>query len=100
MEWNFIRYNINSNKIETFNIFKHYSFKKEVDEILKTAKSREEFDDRLNRALMYYFWCKSEWEVLITPWLGNREKEVKVDVYWQVMNNKDKFFDYVWSFKR
>ncbi len=31
---------------------------------------------------MYYFWSKSEWEILIKLWCGGRdEKEEKVDVY-------------------
>lgn len=39
-----------------------------------------------------------EWEVVIGPWCGDRgTKEIKVDVYMQVMNNWDIFVDYVWN---
>ena len=78
---------------------------------------------------MYYFWCKCEWETVITSWPPHitmkeldrlnteREKETekynrepyclyvepdiseKIDVYQQVMNNFDIFVDYVWGFK-
>ena len=46
---------------------------------------------------MYYFWCKSEYEVVIAPWGGSiGANEVKIDIYTQVMNNWDVFLDYVW----
>lgn len=39
-----------------------------------------------------------QWEVVIGPWCGDRgTKEIKVDVYMQVMNNWDIFVDYVWN---
>ena len=48
--------------------------------------------------VMYYFWAKCEWEVLITPWVGGKGVEdKKVDVCWQIMNNWDVFVDYVWN---
>ena len=42
---------------------------------------------------MYYFWSKCEWEVLISPWVGGNDEEIKVDVAWQIMNNWDVFVD-------
>ena len=46
---------------------------------------------------MYYFWSKCEWEVLISPWVGGNDEEIKVDVAWQIMNNWDVFVDYTWN---
>lgn len=50
---------------------------------------------------MYYYWAKCEWEVIISPWIAqHNDNEIKVDVYWQVMNNWDIFLDYVWNNKK
>ena len=101
MKWNVFYYNVNKKKIETFNIFDHSNFKKYVDELLKECNDKEEFEKALNMELMYYFWSKAEWEVIIAPWVGgDKEKEAKkIDVYKQVIANWDIFLDYVWSHK-
>lgn len=59
----------------------------------------EKFCEEVRLSLQYFFWSKCEWEVIISDWPpSNREPvEIKVDVYDQVMQNKDIFFKYVWS---
>lgn len=57
-------YDINRREIKKYNVFDHYRFDREVDELLhKTNLSKEEFQDKLRSALMYYFWSKAEYEV-------------------------------------
>ena len=98
MEWNVFYHNVNSQKIETFNIFKHWSFTEYVSKHLKECKTKEEFAEKLKSELRYYFWCKAEYEVIIIPWCGGRDtKDLKVDIYTQVMNNWPIFLDYVWE---
>lgn len=91
LEWNVFYYDINRNKITTYNIFKHSGFNKYVEKALETSKIKEEFAEILRRELMYYFWSKAEWELIIEltkdnhifliPWCGCRNpEEVKVDV--------------------
>ena len=91
MEWNVYRYNINRNKIETFNIFDHWSFSDYAKKAAKKYKTKEDFAEQLKRELMYYFWSKSEHELIIEsstdnriylkPWVGCRNpEEVKIDV--------------------
>lgn len=100
MEWNVYYHSINSNEIKTFNIFNHGDFNQDVEKYLKKYKDKEEFADKLKSSLMYYFWSKAEWEVIISPWCGGRNtKDIKIDVYDQVMNNWDIFVDYVWKSK-
>ena len=101
LEWNVFYYDINRKKIDTYNIFDHYSFVKWLQKDLKDTNNIEDFAIALKSNLMYYFWGKAEWEVLITPWVGgDREKDViKVDVYSQVMLNWEIFLNYVWSNK-
>ena len=99
MEWNVYYYNINLHKLGTYNIFDHWKFVEEVKHDIKKFKDKEVFSNQLKTELMYYFWSKSEWEVLISPWVGgDREKDtIKIDVFDQVMMNWDKFVDYVWD---
>lgn len=91
LEWNVFYYDINRNKITTYNIFRHGRFNKYVEEAFEISKTKEEFAKILRRELMYYFWSKAEWELVIEldednhifliPWCGCRNpEEVKIDV--------------------
>lgn len=100
MEWYVFYHNFNAQKIERWNVFDHGRFREDVKKHLKKCQSREVFVEDLRRELMYYYWCKSEWEVLIYPWCGGRDTQpLKIDVYTQLMLNWEKFVDYVWSQK-
>lgn len=101
MVWNVYIYNINKHKIEIYNIFEHGGFYKYVREAIKNNKNKEEFVEQLKSELLYYFWSKAEWEVIITSWCGgDKEKDaIKIDVYNQVMLNWDSFVNYVWNNK-
>lgn len=91
LEWNVFYYNINKNKITTYNIFRHGSFNDYIERAFKKCKTKEEFAQFLRRELMYYFWSKAEWELIIEitennrifliPWCGCRNpEETKIDV--------------------
>ena len=129
MQWNVYVEDINSKKIKEFNIFKHNKFYEGVKNILRICKTKEEFSKSLKKEIMYYYWAKAEWEVIITSWpphlsvnafnemqedVKNYEEQyghapytiplklnigVKVDVYDQIMLNYDVFVDYIWNFK-
>lgn len=97
--WNVFYGNINSKKIETFNVFDHSSFYKDcVKAKKKYSKDREAFTQAVRTSLMYYFWSKCEWEVIIQHWPPcERYQDAKIDVYDQVSQNFDIFMDYLWS---
>ena len=39
--------------------------------------------------------------MIISPWCGGKNtKDIKVDIYTQVMNNWNVFLDYVWNGKK
>ncbi len=98
LEWNVIYHNVNMDRIETFNVFRHGSFMNDVQKAVKQCKTKEAFSEEVRKSMMYYFCSKAEWEVLISPWVGSRNKdELKVDVYWQVNNNWEIFVDYIWN---
>lgn len=98
--WNVIYHDINRERIETFNVFQHGKFVEDVEKESKKCKTKEEFADVLRRNLRYYFGSKAEWEVIVSPWCGGRgHEDIKIDVYWQIMNNWEIFLDYVWNAK-
>lgn len=97
MEWYVYYENFNAKKIVKWNIFNHCKFKEDVEKLLHGNLSRDEFSGKLKDCLLYYFWAKSEYEILILPWIGDA-KDIKVDIFDQVMMNFDRFADYIWSF--
>lgn len=100
MEWNVFYHDMNAQKIRTINIFDHSRFNRDVSKHLKECQDKNEFAKKLQSELMYYFWAKAEYEIIISPWCGGRNtEEIKVDIYTQVINNWNIFLDYVWDSK-
>ena len=129
MVWNVYREDFNHGAIVKYNIFDHSSFAQDVNNLLKEDITKDEFAEQLKRSLRYYFWGKSEYEVVITSWPAYIDKEEldrinteyeeynnkwghypykinvspdvgkKIDIYSQVMMNWEQFVEYVWSNK-
>jgi len=101
LAWMVYYHNSNAQEMQTFNVFHHAGFSADVKSLLRKYKEKKPFSEELRRSLLYYYWSKCEWEIIIGPWCGGRDtKEIKVDVYSQVMNNWEIFVDYVWNTKR
>ena len=99
LEWNVYVENFNGRKIETFNVFDHGRF---LDDTKKNSRKNihdpEAFKEQLRRDLLYYFWAKSEWEIIISAWIrADVTKPIKIDVFDQVMLNWEQFCKYVWE---
>lgn len=127
MIWNVYNRDFNSRKIEVFNIFDHSSFRDSVRKLRKKKLPKEEFAEQLKREVMYYFWSKYEYEVVVTsfpPYIDKKELDrlntayeeyntkygryplridaypeigEKIDIYEQVLLNWDAFVNYVWG---
>lgn len=99
LEWNVYYYNCNGRKIESFNIFDHGSFREDMKKAAKKIKNKEDFEKQLKSNLMYYMWSKSEWEIILAPWVGgDRDRDaIKIDVYDQIMLNWNIFVEYCWN---
>lgn len=131
--WNVYREDVNRQSIEIFNIFNHGSFYADMVKIAKAYKKqikdntfdKKAFANDVDRKLMYYFWSKSEYEVIITSWppyieiekIDKMKSEVedynskwgrkpfrvninldvaeKIDIYDQVQLNFESFIDYI-----
>ena len=103
IEWNVYYYNHNSRKVETHNIFNHWRFiEYSAKHIKKYKDDLKTLEEQIRKELMYYYWSKYEWEVIISPFTANPKDDecVKVDVYSQVMLNWDRFFEYFWEHRK
>ena len=127
MTWNVFRHNINNGEIEIWNVFNHHAFTLFVEKALKLYKTNkidyQEFDKRIKTEVKYYFWSRSEHEVVITSWppyvdkveLQRLASEIakeptryhynieltvteKVDIYDQLNLNWDAFVNYIVTF--
>ena len=101
LTWNVYYEDFNHKKIETFNIFDHGRF---LEDCQKNARKfrgdREGFAEAVRKDLMYYYWSKCEWEIVLGSLFGREGfRELKIDVYDQVRLNWDAFIDYIWRNK-
>lgn len=98
LHWHVFVDDFNRKRIVEYDIFEHYSFAEDVREAYR--KHRDDFDafaEKVRGLLLYYYWSKCEWEVVVGSWVsGDRVPKRKVDVYEQVMLNWDVFIGYVW----
>lgn len=95
LSWPVINYNCNNNKIEPYDVLKY-----RVDwmkKLKKTAKNKDEFSDILEREMLWQYWSRAEYELILVkcnhelwlrPWCGClNPEEVKIDVtedtFWQ-----------------
>ena len=101
--WNVYYYNLNKRKIEIHNVFNHWRFiENSAKHIKKFKEDKEGLKEQIHKELMYYYWSKYEWEIIVTPYTSRpkKEEEIKIDVYEQVMLNWDQFFEYFWEHKK
>ena len=65
-------------------------------------EDKESFTEEIRHSLMYYFWCKSEYEVTVYPWPARSAEDfhIKVDIFEQVNMNWQAFIDYVWEHRK
>lgn len=120
--WNVFREDFNSREIVVYNIFQHIAFYDAVKQIAKKRPNKETFANKVRSELSYYFWSKSEYEVIVTSWPAyidraelcrltdtyekfkdqptpykiniNPEVGEKIDIYTQVVMNWNQFIDY------
>lgn len=99
LEWNCYYENINTRKIVPFNIFRHHFFLLGCAKVAREWTDKSAFAIAIKSELMYYYWSKCEWEILLTSWTSpeDTKSQVKIDVYHQIMLNFNHFIDYLWE---
>ena len=100
-KWMVYIYNINSRRIEKYNVFDHYRFREDCDKARRKYRADfKEFEKEVRTSLRYYFWSKIEWELNLTGLFScekDKEEEKKIDVYDQVELNWEQFINYSWN---
>lgn len=99
--WNAFYHDFNAKKIKEYNVLND-GFVGEVVKRLPKKKSDVGYDifkKELRSELMYRYWGKVEWEVVLSafPPSTDGKEELKVDIYQQVMLNFDIFCDYAYD---
>lgn len=99
MEWNVYYFDINAQEMKSYNAL---ACEKVIKALLKKSKTKEEFSEALRKEMMWRYWSKAEWEIIIAPWCGGDPEKTaqKIDIYDQLRLNWDHLVDYCWSFKR
>lgn len=80
MSWICQHFDCNKQVIEDYDVLKYRE--DDIKKMKKKCSTKEEFSDTLRREMMYHYWGKCEWEliiciqnnrVILSPWLGERE---------------------------
>ena len=93
-EFNVMTENINTDKIEIYNVFNHDLFHADCEKAWQEYlidHNIESFKKSVKSSLVHYFWAKCEWEC---GW----NTEEKLEVYDQVMMNWGIFINYLWRY--
>ena len=100
MEWYVYYHDSNARKIRPCNVFDHGDFRCDVEKLLKKKDiDRDAFSKELRSTMMYYFWSKCEYEVIIKEWVGV-PAQLHVDIFQQVEMNWNHFVDYLWGLRK
>ena len=95
ISWIVMNYNCNANRIEEYDVLNYRA--DWMKNLKKTAKNKEEFSDLLEQEMMWQYWSRAEYELILSkynhelwlkPWCGcHNPEEVKIDVtndnFWQ-----------------
>lgn len=97
--WNVYMEDFNERIIKVFNVFQHYTFYNELAMLIKKwrrDKDTAALEKEVRSWAMYCFWSKCEYEISLVSWINReRAKEMKIDIYDQLMLNWDSFFKYI-----
>lgn len=94
LEWYVMQYDFNSGKIIMYNVLSGWY------DMIKDARKKKKFNNKesfknwIERQLMYYYWSKSEREILVSGLFAKEEPE-KLDAWFQLEPNLDNICDYL-----
>ena len=103
LKWFVFIEDINSKRIKVYNIFEHKDFVEDCDDAwedyINEHRDFSKFKKDIESNLMYYFWSKCEWEIVLSDFPPSDSfQKKKIDVYQQIKINWDKFIDYLFSY--
>ena len=127
LSWNVFFEDFNSKQIVNRDIFKGGKLEEFCVNLKKSTLTKQQFAEELRKELMYHYWARSEYEIVLTSWppyiktedvyelahdiQENKEQynttpvrvcvnptvARKVDIYEQIQMNWDVFVDYVYN---
>jgi hypothetical protein len=88
--WKVKYFNCNAQRIEDYDMLKG-RYKDFIKKLKKKCVNKAEFSEAMDREMMYRFWSRAEWELVIelsddnriwlNPWVGCREPaDIRIDV--------------------
>ena len=102
LKWYAFRYNWNDHKLEFTNVLN--GWEENIAKVIKKgAKNKwepvvdyESFKNWLRKEFVYYYWSKSEHEVMIGDLCENDlDAYEKHDIWWQLEPNLDRICEYI-----
>lgn len=97
--WNVYWFDPNAKEFKTRNIFQLSSRFNEGLEALKAERplmTKQEFSAEFAKITRYCYWAKCEHELLLCDFPSEQVK-AKIDVFYQLSINWERFVDYVWE---
>lgn len=103
--WNVYMENFSKKEIVAYNVFRHCSFLDDCREIARNYNNDFElFETSVDRSLIYYFWSKCEYEIVLSCWPPKKDikdfDDKKISIYDQIKLNWDHFIKYLWENRR
>ena len=97
IEWNVIRFDFNKRSFVTYNVLSKWLIE-EINKRTKDINNKKDFSNELKLICMNIFWKRTEWEIIIKECCGSdNPKEMKIDVFDQLLLNWNRFVDYLWD---
>lgn len=96
--FNVLIWDINRDELTHYDIIpyllRQYNETRKMSSYKETPKTREEFREFIKKEAMYQWWSRCEYEILVSDW-PKHGKEIKIDVYYQVLMNLDIITDII-----
>lgn len=126
LSWKVFKEDANCKDVVIYDIFENGRWQEEIAELMHTSKDKQDFAEKFRSKLMYQYWSRCEYEIVLTSWppyvetneverlsqeLAKRELEFgrpyhqnvnlrvarKIDIFDQLLLNWDQFITYVWE---
>lgn len=98
-KFNVIIENINRREFVSYDVIPYFvRCYKALKKCEKKPSSFEEFKKFVEDRSRYMFWCRCEYEIILTSWPPSKkglDDGKKIDVHWQIMMNIDIITDIV-----
>lgn len=89
LEWYAFMQDFNDNKLVYTNVIRE-----DLIERIKKCNTYDEVKQQVRIELMSHYWSRSEYEVVVSNWIG-KDMEEKIDVWFQLEPNLDRITEYL-----